>query len=183
MAVGVRRGVTGRTLGVAQGLRGLGFFGSGAACQFTPSERVVVRRCLTTSCASIFSGKQPGRIDMRNVGSLALILAGAFPAFASAETWKAVGEFMPEKSAAQCTSSPTKVVYTLTIEGNAFSGTNTTGGKFSATMAPDGTVKTSYNSSFGGSSYVMELSGNAKAHQLETFNTKFSCRYKLSPIH
>ena len=89
---------------------------------------------------------------------------------------------IPERSTSNCRDDTSKLFWTLSLDGGTLSGTSTEGAKFSAPVAPDGSVKATYQGSFGGSNFPVELTGNAKSKQLETFNTRANCRFKLVTV-
>ncbi|MCW5605760.1 MAG: hypothetical protein KIT18_14560 [Burkholderiales bacterium] len=108
---------------------------------------------------------------------LALVLVGAQGA--RAETWTAGLVLVKESSSQTCEEVP-QVVWTLSLEAGALSGTNNTGAKFSAPVGPDGAVKASYSVLGSFELIEMVLTGNARTRQLETFTAKYSCRYKFT---
>jgi hypothetical protein len=56
------------------------------------------------------------------------------------------------------------------------------GETFSAPVAADGSVKTSFTGSLGANTYSLDLTGNVKTREFEAFNKKYSCRFKLAPV-
>lgn len=110
-----------------------------------------------------------------------LFIAVAWPAHA--QSWRASVVLVPERSAATCGQADlTKLFWDLKVDGTAFTGVSTAGGKFTLPIAPDGTVKGGYTGSFAGRSLMMELTANTKTRQVETYNTQANCRYKLVPV-
>ena len=109
---------------------------------------------------------------------VALVLVGAREV--QAETWMTRIDLIPESSAKACTEV-SQVMWTLTLEGETFSGTNNFGAKFSTPVGPDGAVKASYTGKAGsGETFEMLLTGNVKTRQIELFNEKLSCRYRFN---
>jgi hypothetical protein len=102
------------------------------------------------------------------------------PAFA--ETWRTATELIPEKSLPTCQGSDlSKFWWDISFQDNVVSGVSSTGAKFSSPVAPDGSFKVSIRSSAGTNSYPLDIVGNAKSREIESYNQKFSCRYRMVP--
>lgn len=114
------------------------------------------------------------------IGIVALVGALMISGGAHAESWKTKLVLMTERSPHPCLQmSLDGVVYEFKVEGNALSGTSSTGAQFTAPIAADGAVKVSFVTRGGN---PVELSGNAKTRDLELLTPRNSCRTKLVPV-
>ena len=53
---------------------------------------------------------------------------------------------------------------------------------FSAPIGPDGSVQTTFTLPVGAKSLSIDLTGNVKTREMEAFNKRYSCRFKLTPV-
>ncbi len=83
---------------------------------------------------------------------------------------------LPARSATGCPDHHDR--YKFDLVGTTFTGHNVNGPLFVTTVAGDGVVNLDFKSPGGAS---LEISGNAKTRDLEIFDSKFACRYKLVP--
>ncbi len=95
---------------------------------------------------------------------------------AEAATWEANNLLLPAKSATGCPDHHNR--YKFELVGTTFMGHNVNGPLFVTTVAGDGAVNLDFKSPGGAS---LEISGNAKTRDLEIFDSKVACRYKLVP--
>jgi hypothetical protein len=103
------------------------------------------------------------------------------PAFA--ETWRTKVTLMQATSPSNCVEADvSKLFYVVTVTGNELSVKTSSGETFSAPVAADGSVKTSFTGSLGANTYSLDLNGNVKTREFEAFNKKYSCRFKLTPV-
>lgn len=115
---------------------------------------------------------------------LSLVATAGVAGVAEATTWEANNLLLPARSASGCPDHHDRhkferVGTTFTGHvGTTFTGHNVNGPLFVTTVAPDGAIDLDFKSPGGAS---LEISGNAKARDLEIFNSKVACRYKLVP--
>ena len=103
------------------------------------------------------------------------------PAFA--ETWRTKVTLMEAASPSNCVEADvSKLFYDVSVTGNELSLKTSSGETFSAPVAADGSVKTSFTGSLGANTYSLDLNGNVKTREFEAFNKKYSCRFKLTPV-
>jgi len=109
------------------------------------------------------------------------IISASPPAFA--ETWRTKVALMEAESPANCAEADvSKLFYQVTVTGNEFSAKTSTGEAFSTPVAADGSVKTTFTGSLGAKTFSIDLTGNVKTRELQAFNRKYSCRFKLQPV-
>src|SRR5947207_3467166 len=114
------------------------------------------------------------------VGVLSAISASP-PAFA--ETWRTKVALMEAESPANCAEADvSKLFYQITVTGNEFSAKTSTGETFSTPVAADGSIKTTFTGSLGARTFSIDLTGNVKTRELQAFNRKYSCRFKIQPV-
>jgi hypothetical protein len=103
------------------------------------------------------------------------------PAFA--QTWRTKVTLMEARSPSNCVEADvSKLFYDVSVTGNELSLKTSSGETFSAPVAADGSVKTSFTGSLGANTYAIDLTGNVKTREFEAFNKRFSCRFKLTPV-
>ena len=119
---------------------------------------------------------------MRTV--VAVVVLGAIGAapMALAETWRAkpVLEFAAPRNCQEADVS--NLFFDLADEGNELSVKTSSGEVFSAPIAADGYVKTTLTVPVGKRNLSIDLTGNVKTREMEAFNRKYSCRFKLTPV-
>ena len=119
---------------------------------------------------------------MRTIAAVvALGIAGASP-LALADAWKAKVALQPGSSWDCKEADVSNLFFELTQMGNELSVKANTGESFSAPIAPDGSVKTTFVAPVGAKKFSMDLSGNVNTRDFEAFNKQYSCRFKLTPV-
>ena len=109
------------------------------------------------------------------------VVSASPPAFA--ETWRTKVALMEAGSPSNCLEADvSKLFYDVSVTGNELSLKTSSGETFSAPVAADGSVKTSFTGSLGANTYSLDLNGNVKTREFEAFNKKYSCRFKLTPV-
>lgn len=109
------------------------------------------------------------------------IVGALHPTFA--ETWRTKVALMEAASRPNCVDADvSKLFYDLTVTGGEFSVKTSSGETFSAPIATDGSVKTSFTGSLGENKYALDLTGNVKTREFQAFNRRYSCRFKLTPV-
>jgi hypothetical protein len=108
-------------------------------------------------------------------------IAGA-PGVASADPWRATASLEPQSPAICRQADVSKLVFDFAHTGSELLGKATGGQAFSAPVATDGTVAAAITVPVDGESFDVDLTGNAMSRQLEVFNRKFSCRFRLTPL-
>ncbi|MDP1752699.1 MAG: hypothetical protein Q8L22_24885 [Reyranella sp.] len=98
---------------------------------------------------------------------LSLVATVGVAGVAEATTWEANNLLLPARSASGCPDHHDR--YKFELVGTIFTGHNVNGPLFVTTVAPDGAVDLDFKSPGGAS---LEISGNAKARDLEIFNSK-----------
>ena len=119
---------------------------------------------------------------MRTLVALALLgIIGAAP-LALAEAWRAkpVLELGAPPNCKEADVS--NLFFDLADTGNELSVKTSSGAAFSAPIGPDSSVKTTFTLPVGAKSLSIELTGNVKTRELEAFNSRYSCRFKLTPV-
>jgi hypothetical protein len=56
------------------------------------------------------------------------------------------------------------------------------GEAFAAPIDSDGSVKSTFTLPIGTKSFSVDLIGNVKTREMELFNQRYSCRFKLTPM-
>ena len=101
--------------------------------------------------------------------------------FALAAGWKAKVA-LQAGSPWECQEADvSNLFFELTQTGNELSVKTNTGASFSAPIAPDGSVKTTFIAPVGAKKFTMDLSGNVNTRDFEAFNKQYSCRFNLTP--
>lgn len=109
------------------------------------------------------------------------IFASSPPAFA--ETWRTKVTLMEAGSLSNCVEADvSRLFYDLTVADSELTIKADSGKTFSAPVASDGSVKTTFMGSLGANTYSLELTGNVKTREFEAFNKRFSCRFRLTPV-
>jgi len=116
------------------------------------------------------------RLARKTLPIIMFVPAAQVSVASAADTWKAKLELIAERSVSSCAQgNVSRVIWDYKIDGDTFTGVATTGLNFTTRMNPDGSVRVTYEAPLGASL----LTGNAKTRQLEIWNEKFSCRYRL----
>jgi hypothetical protein len=112
---------------------------------------------------------------------IVLGIVGAVP-LALADTWRA-------KPALEAGSPPnckdadvSHLLFDLADTGNELSVRTSSGEAFSAPIGADGSVETTFTLPIGAKSFSVDLTGNVKTREMEVFNKRYSCRFKLTPL-
>lgn len=117
---------------------------------------------------------------MRASWRVAAVLAGpllaAWPGAAMAETWKARAELIETKSAEGCPRDLS--VYSLTLDGGTFTGSDVNGKMFTIAVPASKVVKEDYRSPSGSR---LEISGNVATRHLEIYSNLRGCWWRLVP--
>ncbi len=72
--------------------------------------------------------------------------------------------------------------FDLADTGNELSLKTSSGEAFSAPIGSDGSVETTFALPIGAKSLSVDLTGNVKTQEMEAFNERYSCRFKLTPV-
>jgi hypothetical protein len=119
---------------------------------------------------------------MRTLAALIVLgVVGAAPP-ALAEAWRAKPALEPGSPPDCKEADVSHLFFDLTDTGNELSVKTSSGEAFSAPIDPDGFVKTTFILPVGLKSLSVDLTGNVKTRELEAFNTRYSCRFKLTPV-
>jgi hypothetical protein len=119
---------------------------------------------------------------MQTLWATALLgIVGAAGA-ASADPWRATASLEPQSPAVCRQADVSRLVFDFAHTGSELSGVTTDGHTFSAPVAADGTVAAAITVPVEGQSFDVDLTGNAVSRQLEVFNRRFSCRFRLTPL-
>jgi len=115
---------------------------------------------------------------------LAATMLGIFgtSSIAFAEPWRAQAALEPDAPVACRQADVSKLVFDFAETDSVLSGQTTEGHMFSAPIASDGSVAATITVPVGGRDFAVELTGNAKSRELQVFNKRYSCRFKLSPM-
>ena len=122
------------------------------------------------------------------VALIVLGVAGAAP-LALADTWRAKPALEPGSPPHCKDADVSHLLFDLADTGNELSVKTSSGAAFSAPIGPDSSVNTTFtlpvgakSLSVGAKSLSIELTGNVKTRELEAFNSRYSCRFKLTPV-
>ena len=119
---------------------------------------------------------------MRALGALVVLAVVGASSPALAEGWRAKVALEPESPRDCREADVSKLFFDLTETGNELSVKTNTGAAFSAPVAADGSVKTTFTAPIGTKKFAMDLTGNVRTRQFEAFNKQYSCRFKLTPV-
>jgi hypothetical protein len=115
------------------------------------------------------------------VALIVLGVAGAAP-LALADTWRAKPALEPGSPPHCKDADVSHLLFDLADSGNELLVKPNSGEAFSAPIGPDGFVKTTFTLPVGAKSLFIDLTGNVKTRELEAFNSRYSCRFKLTPV-
>jgi hypothetical protein len=115
------------------------------------------------------------------VALIVLGVVGAAP-LALADTWRAKPALEPGSPPDCKDADVSHLLFDLADTGNELSVKTSSGEAFSAPIGPDGSVKTTFTLPVGAKSLSIDLTGNVKTRELEAFNSRYSCRFKLTPV-
>jgi hypothetical protein len=114
-------------------------------------------------------------------GLIVLGVVGAAP-LALAEAWRAKPALEPG-SAPECKEADvSNLFFDLADTGTELSVKTSSGEAFSAPIGSDGSVTTTFMLPVGAKSLSVDLTGNVKTREMEVFNKRYSCRFKLAPV-
>jgi len=108
------------------------------------------------------------------------ILIAPIPAFA--DNWRATATLDPNAPALCRQADVSTLVFEFADTGDQLSGKTNNGHDFAALIATDGSLSTTITVPIDEKDFVVELTGNAKSRELEVFNKKYACRFKLTPM-
>ena len=119
---------------------------------------------------------------MRTLAALIMLgVVGAAP-LALAEAWRAKPGLDPGSPPNCKDADVSHLLFDLADTGNELSVKTSSGEAFSAPIGPDGSVKTTFTLPIGAKSLSVDLTGNVKTREMEVFNERYSCRFKLTPV-
>jgi hypothetical protein len=121
-------------------------------------------------------------LNMRTLAALIMLgVVGAAP-LALAEAWRAKPGLEPGSPPDCKEADVSNLFFDLADTGNELSVKTSSGEAFSAPIDSDGSVKTTFTLPIGAKSLSVDLSGNVKTREMEVFNKRYSCRFKLTPV-
>jgi hypothetical protein len=115
------------------------------------------------------------------VALIVLGVVGAAP-LALAAAWRAKPGLEPGSPPDCKEADVSNLFFDLADTGNELSVKTSSGAAFSAPIDSDGSVKTTFTLPIGAKSLSVDLSGNVKTREMEVFNKRYSCRFKLTPV-
>ena len=115
------------------------------------------------------------------VALIVLGVVGAAP-LALADTWRAKPALEPGSPPDCKEADVSSIFFHLADTGNELSVKTSSGEAFSAPIGPDGSVKTTFTLPVGAKSLSIDLTGNVKTREMEAFNKRYSCHFKLTPV-
>jgi hypothetical protein len=101
---------------------------------------------------------------------------------ARAEPWRAKPALELGSPPACNEADVANLFFDLADTGNELSVKISSGEAFSAPIGPDGAVETTFTLPIGAKSLSVDLTGNVKTREMEVFNKRYSCRFKLTPV-
>jgi hypothetical protein len=119
---------------------------------------------------------------MRTLAPLVVLgMIGAAP-LALAEAWRAKPALEPGAPLDCKEADVSNLFFEFADTGNEPSVKTSSGEAFSAPISPDGSLKTTFKLPVGGKTLAADLTGNVKTREMEVFNERDSCRFKLAPV-
>jgi hypothetical protein len=119
---------------------------------------------------------------MRTLATFIVLgLVGAAP-MALAEAWRAKPALDPGSPPDCKEADVSHLLFDLEDTGNELSVKTSSGEAFSAPIDSDGSVETTFTLPIGAKSLSVDLTGNVKTREMEVFNKRYSCRFKLTPV-
>jgi hypothetical protein len=119
---------------------------------------------------------------MRTLAALVVLgVVGAAP-LALAEAWRAKPGLEPGSPPDCKEADVSNLFFDLADTRNELSVKTSSGEAFSAPIGPDGSVETTFALPIGAKSLSFDLTGNVKTREMEVFNKRYSCRFKLTPV-
>ena len=119
---------------------------------------------------------------MRTLAALIMLgVVGAAP-LALAEAWRAKPALEPGSPPDCKEADVSNLFLDLAEAGNELLVKTSSGEAFSAPIAADGYVKIMLTVPVGKRNLSVDLTGNVKTREMELFNERYSCRFKLTPM-
>ena len=118
---------------------------------------------------------------MRTFGAILLVgIIGALPALA--DSWRA-RPILQLGAPPHCREADvSNLFFDLTQTDRELSVKISSGEAFSAPVAVNGYVSTTLTIPVGSRNFSVDLVGNAQTQEMEVFNRRYSCRFKLIPV-
>ena len=118
---------------------------------------------------------------MRSIGTVFLL--GSFATLpALADSWRAK-PVLQLRAPPHCKDADvSNLFFDLTQTDRQLSVRTNGGETFAAPIADDGHVSTTLTVPVGSRNFSVDLVGNAQTQDMEVFNRRFSCRFKLVPV-
>ena len=119
---------------------------------------------------------------MRALAALIMLgVVGAVP-LAFADAWRAKPGLEPGSPPDCKEADVSNLFFDLADAGNELSVKSSSGEAFSAPIDSDGSVKSTFTLPIGTKSFSVDLIGTVKTREMELFNERYSCRFKLTPM-
>ena len=112
---------------------------------------------------------------------IVLSVVGGAP-LALAEAWRAKPALEPGSPSDCKEADVSQLFFDLADTGSELSVKTSSGEAFSAPIGPDGSVQTTFTLPVGAKILSIDLTGNVKTREMEAFNKRYSCRFKLTPV-
>ena len=119
---------------------------------------------------------------MRALSAAAMLVIVGASNVVLADPWRARAALDPDAPTLCRQADVSKLVFDFTETGSQLSGRTTDGHDFSAPVGTDGSVSTTITVPVSGRNFVVDLTGNARSRELQVFNKKYACRFKLTPM-
>ena len=119
---------------------------------------------------------------MRALSAAAMLAIVGASNVALADPWRAQAALEPDAPTLCRQADVSKLVFDFAETGSQLSGRTTDGHDFSAPVGTDGSVSTTITVPVSGRNFVVDLTGNARSRELQVFNKKYACRFKLTPM-
>jgi hypothetical protein len=119
---------------------------------------------------------------MRTLAALVVLGAVGAAPLALAEAWRAKPGLEPGSPPDCKEADVSNLFFDLADTGNELSVKTSSGEAFSAPIGSDGSVETTFALPIGAKSLSVDLTGNVKTREMEVFNERYSCRFKLTPV-
>ena len=119
---------------------------------------------------------------MRTLTALVVLGVVGVAPFVRAEPWRAKPALELGSPPACKEADVSNLFFDLADTGNELSVKTSSGEAFSAPIGPDGAVETTFTLPIGAKSLSVDLTGNVKTREMEVFNKRYSCRFKLTSV-
>jgi hypothetical protein len=120
--------------------------------------------------------------NMRALGAFVVLGVVGASSLALADGWRAKVALEPESPSDCREADVSNLFFDLAETGNELSVKTNTGAAFSAPVAADGSVSTTFTAPIGTRQFAMDLTGNVRTREFNAFNKQYSCRFKLTPV-